>query len=264
MPRLLLPILALLATTPALAAGSLVLLDEPPAAATWLGGVTARSWPSAPGSVERSNGLLPAFDYTSPQGAFVSTDTGVGWNLGPLLLSPEQAKEWQFGARLWPQFGRPKRLTPQGVDRLGSRVTTEAFANWQVLPALLLQSGFSWGSGRRHNGSQLELGATTGFPIGKDDLIGIGVAASYANAAHLRSLYGVGPNESAASGLPVWRPGSGLQDVSLAISAEHKFSADWSISGQWLNARLMDTAAHSPLTQARSQQSFTLSLWRRF
>lgn len=127
---------------------------------------------------------------------------------------------------------------------------------------MLLQSGLSWGSGRRHNGGQLELGATSGIPIG-DELIGISLAVSAANAAHLRSAFGVNPMHAATGGLPAWRPSAGLQDWSTAISWEHKFSDDWSVSGQWLGAHLLSNAARSPLTQSRFQPSFTLSLWRR-
>lgn len=252
-----------LGAAPAHAAGSLVLMDAPPAESSLSAGVSTRSWPSAPGSRARSNDLLPAFEYLNPNGAFVSTDLGVGWNLVPLLASAETAKTWQIGARLWPQFGRPSRVTPKGVDRLGSRVTTEAFANVQATDWLVLQSGASWGSGRRHDGAQLEIGATSGIPIG-DDLIAVTVAGTAANAAHLRSSYGIGPAESRASGLPVWRPNAGWMDWSIALSGEHKFNSRWSVSGQWLNARLVGDAAHSPLTQSRSQQSFSLSLWHKF
>lgn len=248
---------------PSWAAGTLVLMDAPPAESSWSGGVSTHSWPSAPGSRARSDDVLPAVEYLSPNGAFVSTDLGVGWNVIPLLASAEAAKTWQAGARLWPQFGRPSRVTPQGVDRLGSRITTEAFANVQATSWLLLQSGASWGSGRHHDGQQLELGATSGIPIGHD-VIGVTLAASFANAAHLRGSYGIGPREALASGLPEWRPHAGMMDWSIALNGEHKFSSRWSVSGQWLNARLVGDAAHSPLTTAKSQQTFSASLWYRF
>ncbi|WP_058935179.1 MipA/OmpV family protein [Roseateles depolymerans] len=267
LPRLLrLPLLCagvLASATSSWAAGSLVLMDAPPAESTWSGGVSTRSWPSAPGSRARSNDLLPAVEYLAPSGAFVSTDLGVGWNLVPLLADAEAAKTWQAGARLWPQFGRPSRVTPQGIDRLGSRITTEAFANVQATSWLLLQSGASWGSGRHHDGQQLELGMTSGIPIG-DDLIGVTLATTFANAAHLRSSYGIGPREALASGLPEWHPRAGMMDWSIALNGEHKFSSRWSISGQWLDARLVGDAAHSPLTKAKSQQTFSASLWYRF
>lgn len=251
------------ASTAAQAAGSLLLLDAPPAATTWSGGLSVRGWPRAPGSARQRYSLLPAIDYESPTGVFAATDEGLGWNMAPTLLSEEAAKGWQFGARLWPQAGRPRRESPPGVESLGTRVVGEAFANVQVTSALLLQSGLSYGSGRRHDGAELELGATSGIPLG-DDLVAISLAATYANAAHLRGSFGVRPGEAASSGLPAWRPGAGWQDWSVALSGEHKFSADWSVSGQWLHARLIAQAGNSPLTHSRDQPSFIVSLWHRF
>jgi|GEM_PF-1167576 len=265
-PRSPLPALcaALLAgAAPAWAAGSLVLMDAPPAEPSWSGGVSLHSWPSAPGSSQHSDNVLPAFEYLSPKGAFVSTDLGAGWNLVPLLAGAEAAKTWQAGARLWPQFGRPSRFTPKGVDRLGSRLTTEAFANVQATDFLLLQSGLSWGSGRKHDGVELELGATTGLPIG-EDFIGVTLGATWANGAHLRGGYGIGAGESRASGLPEWHPRAGMMDWSLTFSAEHKFSERWSLSGEWQNAWLVGDAARSPLTRSKLQQTVSVSLWYHF
>ena len=230
---------------------------------TWSVGLSARGWPAAPGSARQRHDLLPALDYESPTGVFAATDTGLGWNLAPTALSGEAAKDWQFGARVWPQAGRPRRESPPGVASLGTRWIAEGFANLQVHPALLLQSGWSWGSGRHHNGDQLELGATSGIPIGPD-LLAISLAATHANAAHLRGSYGVGASEARSSGLPAFRPSSGWQDWSLALSGEHKFAPDWSANGQWLHTRLVGQAARSPLTHSRDQPSFILSAWHRF
>ncbi|RTL44196.1 MAG: MipA/OmpV family protein [Burkholderiales bacterium] len=250
-------------SAPAQAAGSLLLLEAPPAEPSWSGGLSIRGWPRAPGSARQREALLPALDYESPSGLFAATDSGLGWNLAPRLLDADDAKTWQLGARLWPQSGRSRHESPPGVEHLGSRVITQLFANAQVLPELLLQSGLSWGSGRHHNGDQLELGATSGIPIGKD-LLGISLAATYANAAHQRGSFGIGPKESLASGLPVFKPHSGWQDWSIGLSAEHKFSEDWSVNGQWLHARLIGQPARSPLTHSRDQPSFIASVWHKF
>ncbi|CAM3996793.1 MipA/OmpV family protein [Roseateles saccharophilus] len=256
--------LALAGAAPqAWAGGTLLLLDAPPAEATWSAGMSWRGWPRAPGSAHERYSLLPALDYESPSGVFVATDTGLGWNLAPKLLEGEAARQWQFGARLWPQSGRSRRESPPGVQSLGSRLITQLFANNQVMPELLLQSGLSWGSGRHRNGGQLELGATSGIPIGSE-LLAISLSATYANAAHLRGTFGVGPAEAAASGLPTFRPHSGWLDWSMALSAEHKFSNNWSVNGQWLHTRLVGQAANSPLTYSRDQPSFIVSVWHQF
>ncbi len=257
-------VLALSAWVPsAQAGGSLLLLEAPPAEANWSAGLSWRGRPRAPGSARQHYMLLPALDYESPSGFFAATDNGLGWNLAPQLLDGDASRDWQFGARVWPQSGRSRRESPPGVARLGSRLVTQLFANAQVMPELLLQSGLSWGSGRHHNGDQLEIGATSGIPIG-GELLAISLAATYANAAHLRGSFGVGPNESLASGLPEFQPHSGWQDWSLAISAEHKFSAGWSVNGQWLHTRLIGQAANSPLTHSRDQPSFIVSIWHQF
>ena len=249
-------------SSPALAAGTLLLIDAPPAQATLSVGATARGWPAAPGAAQQDHVLLPAFDYAAPNGFFASTDDSIGWNLAPQFMDEAGVKTWQWGARLWPQFGRPQRLAPPGAERTGTQVLGELFANVQATSFLLLQSGLSLGSGQHRDGAQLELGATTGLPLG-DELIGISLAASYANAAQLRGSFGVSPTGAAMAGPPAWQPSRGWQDWSAALSWEHKFSADWSVSGQWLGARLLGAAARSPLTQTRWQPSFTVSLWRR-
>ncbi len=247
---------------PAMAAGTLLLIDAPPEESTLSVGVSARGWPAAPGATQQKYALWPAFDYAAPNGFFASTDDSIGWNLAPQFMDAPGVKTWQWGARLWPQWGRPDHYAPPGAERTGTRVLGELFANMQALPFLLLQSGASWGSGQHRDGAQLELGATSGVPIGKD-LIAISLAASYANAAQLRGSFGVDPAGVVLGGPPAWQPSRGWQDWSIAISMEHKFSADWSVSGQWLGARLLGAAARSPLTQSSFQPSFTLSLWRR-
>jgi len=251
------------AAAQAQAGGTLLLLDAPPAEATFSTGLSWRGWPRAPGSARERQTLLPALDYESPSGLFAATDTGLGWNLAPQLASAETAKDWQFGARLWPQSGRSRRESPPGVAQLGPRLITQLFANYQASPELLLQSGLSWGSGRHHNGDQLELGATSGIPLGSE-LLAISLSATYANAAHLRGSFGVGPNEALASGLPAFRPHSGWQDWNVALSYEHKFSKNWSVNGQWLHTRLIGQAAESPLTHSRNQPSFIASVWYQF
>ncbi len=70
------------------AAGTLLLLEAPPAEPSWSGGLSIRGWPCAPGSSRERRAILPALDYESLSGLFAATDTGLGWNLAPELMSP--------------------------------------------------------------------------------------------------------------------------------------------------------------------------------
>ena len=239
------------------AAGNLLLLAAPPAQPTLAVGAALWVWPRYPGARQRSSTLLPAIAYAHSNGFFASTDDGLGWNLS-------QRPDLQAGLRLWPQLARHAADAPRGLGGIGERLQTEAYVNWSALPVLLLQSGLLHGAGAHHNGLQLELGATSGLPIGAD-LLGIGLSASFANAAYRQSYFGIDASQAAASGLAERRLGAGWQDASLTLSAEHRLSPHWRLGGQllltrWLGMPAAGSAASWP--PARSQHAGTLTLWR--
>jgi outer membrane scaffolding protein for murein synthesis (MipA/OmpV family) len=235
--------------------GNLLLLDPQPDVAVRSVGASVWSLPEYAGASKQDNSVLPAFDYYHPSGFFASTEDGLGWNVS-------SDKEIQAGVRLWPQFGRGSNDDPLRRSRLGVRIQQEAFFNIQALPVLLLQSGLLHGSGQQRNGMQLELGATSGIPIGKD-LLGIGLSATYANHAHRQSYYGISPEDAAAIGVAPVRTPNGWQDVSLTFSTEHRFDKRWHIDGQLIVARLVGSAV-GPVVGSRQQTAFTSTLWYDF
>lgn len=253
-----LPLMLAAALLPAAAgaAGNLLLIEAPPKQTTLALGASVWSLPQYPGARKSDTLVLPALDYQHANGFFASTDLGLGWNLSPTPAV-------QAGVRLWPQFGRSRKDGPVGLDPIGLRIQPQAYANLQLGEVLLLQSGLLYGAGRDRDGVQVELGATSGIPVG-DSLIGIGLAASWANRAYQQSYYGVSAAESRASGLPAFSPKSGLLDTSLTVSAEVKFGPQWRLSGQLVLARLSTDTARSPVVQDRRQDLATLTLWRSF
>jgi outer membrane scaffolding protein for murein synthesis (MipA/OmpV family) len=236
--------------------GSLLLIEAPPAQTSIAVGPSAWSLPRFPGAHASRQMLLPGVDIYRADGIFASTDTGLGWNL---LSRPE----WQAGVRLWPQFGRSRADVPAGIATVGHRLQAEVFVNHLVLPVVLLQSGWLHGAGRDHDGTQVELGATSALPIG-GQLLGIGLATTWANRGFRQSYFGVASAEAQASGLPAATLGAGWQDASLTLSAEHRWGPQWRLSGQIVRAKLLGAAARSPLTRSPMQTAATLTLWRDF
>jgi outer membrane scaffolding protein for murein synthesis (MipA/OmpV family) len=238
------------------AAGNLLLMEAPPSQTAWSAGLSVWRLPQDPGARRHDTVVLPALDWQHPNGLFVSTDTGVGWNLSSVPTV-------QAGLRLWPQFGRSRKDAPPGIEPIGLRIQPEAFANVQLGSVLLLQGGLLVGAGRDRDGVQLELGATSGIPVG-DDLIGIGLSATWANKAFRNDYFGVSEAEGRASGLPATAFDGGRLDASLTLSAEHRFGSHWRLSGQWVRARLSGSIARSPLVRSRRQDLGSLTLWRSF
>lgn len=248
--------IALLAPAAAWAWGDLLLLDPPPDHTKSAAGAAVLMMPRAPGTASPRIMALPALDLAGSSGWFISTDSGVGWNLS-------RRADWQAGWRLWPQFGRDAAASPVGVRPIGDRLQAEWFANWAPNDAVLLQSAVLNGAGRSHNGLHAEWGVTSGVPLG-GELVGVGLSVSWANGRWRNSYYGVSDAESVASGLRPWSLAGGWQDAAVTVSTEHRFDDHWRVTGQWIRARLLGRSAESPLTRARWQGGGSVSLLRDF
>src|SRR3546814_71580 len=55
------------------------------------------------------------------------------------------------------------------------------------------------------------------------------VGTNWANGKHMNRYFGIDAGEAMASGLPFYRAGSGLKDVSWLITASYRPDAHWSI-----------------------------------
>jgi outer membrane protein len=248
-----------LAASSADAAGGLVLIDAPPKESYSLSiGPALDGYPQAPGSDRTKLLPLPGIDFYSSLGGFVSTDIGAGWNFS-------QRDDLQFGVRLWPILGRDDDASVQrGLQPIGKRLGKGLFLNYEPWPFLILQSNVLAGSAYHGDGVQAEAGATLGARFGEATLVGLTLAATWANSPYMRSYFGVTAEESAAGGLPVYTPASGWLDANLELSVETRFSEHWKLSGQLIGARLLGEAQRSPVTLSREQTLFSLTLWYQF
>jgi outer membrane scaffolding protein for murein synthesis (MipA/OmpV family) len=70
-----------------------------------------------------------------------------------------------------------------------------------------------------------------------------------ASSHYQQAYFSVTPAESAASGLPAYAAGSGVNAVGLAGSASYKFSPQWELTGYARYERLLGDAADSPITR---------------
>ena len=67
----------------------------------------------------------------------------------------------------------------------------------------------------------------------------------------MKSYFGITGVQSARSGLPAYRAGSGIKDASLSLHGSYDVSPHWSVFAHVSYARLMSDAANSPLVRLR-------------
>jgi outer membrane scaffolding protein for murein synthesis (MipA/OmpV family) len=164
--RFFLALALLFSTLNAHALGGLILIDAPPKDGYTLAvGPALAGYPEAPGSDRTKVLPLVGVDFESASGGFISTDIGAGWNFS-------KREDLQFGARLWPVFGRDDdRSRARGLDDVGNRLGLGLFLNYEPWQFLVLQSSLLTGSGSDRNGTQFETGATIAAPLGDFDAV---------------------------------------------------------------------------------------------
>jgi outer membrane protein len=79
-----------------------------------------------------------------------------------------------------------------------------------------------------------------------------GIGTTWTNTHYMRTFFGVDPQQSARSGLPMFSAERGLSSVRLFFSARYEIRPHWQLSGQTYVGRLLGDAADSPITQKRS------------
>lgn len=79
--------------------------------------------------------------------------------------------------------------------------------------------------------------------------LNLDVQTTYGDKAFQRTYFGVTPREARASGLPAYRPGSGLRDAQVGATAGFQFNERWGVLGRVSYSRLLGDAADSPIVR---------------
>ncbi|WP_338665277.1 MipA/OmpV family protein [Pararoseomonas sp. SCSIO 73927] len=102
---------------------------------------------------------------------------------------------------------------------------------------------------------------------GRSFFVNLDAEANLASGKYTRTFFGVTEPEAVRSGLPGYRPGGGLRDVGLGLTAGYQFNRRWGLTGRLAYSHLLGDAADSPIVRlegSRSQLLGGLALSYRF
>ncbi|MDE1182368.1 MAG: MipA/OmpV family protein [Paraburkholderia sp.] len=94
--------------------------------------------------------------------------------------------------------------------------------------------------------------------------VSVGPGVTWANAVYTRTLFGVSPQQSAASGMTAYGTSSGVRDVHLNGYASYDFTPHWTGSVAATVGKLQRFAADSPITQRKVELNVFAGLNYRF
>jgi outer membrane scaffolding protein for murein synthesis (MipA/OmpV family) len=201
----------------------------------------------------------PVVDIRYRDIAYLSSGEGIGVNVF-------RGMHYQVGVGLTYDFGRQmkKDLTNlHGMGDIGAAPVAKVYGSWVIskyFPMILRVAGRQFIGGAQ--GLVGDAGVYIPLPgSSKTFVMFAGPSITMADHHYLQVLYGVTPQQSAASGHPVYEiPHSGTTAVGVGFSATKFVTPHLLLNLDAALNQIRGSAAHSPLVETRTQRVLAVSV----
>lgn len=116
----------------------------------------------------------------------------------------------------------------------------------------------------RQRNMELPIGISRRYVLAERMVFAIEGGINFVNRRSMDNDYGIGPQQSAASGLPVYRPGGGLREVAVSAVLVHEPDDHWIWMTRFSLVRLVGQATDSPLVRQALQPYLMFGVAYRF
>jgi outer membrane scaffolding protein for murein synthesis (MipA/OmpV family) len=200
----------------------------------------------------------PVIDIHFKDVAFLSTGEGLGYNV-------LHGDHYQVGVGLTYDLGRRDEddLTNlRGMGDIPAAPVGKLYASWVLsrkFPLILRVSARQFIGGAQ--GAVGDAGVYLPLPGSSQRFVMFaGPSVTVATHHYMQTLYGVTPQQSLASGHPVYEiDHSGTSNAGVGFSATKFLGARWLINLDMALSQIRGAPAHSPLVEQRTQRVLALS-----
>lgn len=226
-------------------------------------GIGPKTKPSYPGADENKVIPLPVVNLWRDSERFpVSTPDE---NFGIAVIG--KRGKTSFGPTLGFATQRKGKDAIAGLSDVKFGVEAGGFAETFVAPMFRLRGELRQGIGA-HKGLTGDLAADLVVRSADDKVTAtIGPRMRWASGKYNRAFFGVDNRDAAATGLPYYRPGSGVYAYGAMAGAYYNFNPTWGMFGFAGYDRLTGDAAKSPIVThigSRDQYSAGIAVTYRF
>ncbi len=151
-----------------------------------------------------------------------------------------------------------------GMGNIKSTVRTRLAVRWEPAPQWAVSLAGSVDSLGRGGGYFVDTGVSRTFTIDARQRVILGASVAAGGNRYMQTWYGVTEQQSAASGYPVYKPGTGLRDVGTNATWRIDVNPEWAGFTSLGVTRLLGPAADSPLTRQPNSYSVAAGIARRF
>jgi len=220
-------------------------------------GLGAQIVPSFPGA--DSTSVRPLVDIAVARGSTPFEFEAPDESFGPGLI---RAGGFEFGPALNIEGSRTPRKLGAPLAKIPTTFEAGAFASWTLSESFRMRGEARRGLGG-HDGWTGVIGADYIARNADAWLLSIGPRVTISGRRYHRAYFGVTAPEAAASGLPAFAPGGGVQAIGGTAGLVFQLSPSWGVYSYAKYDRLIGDAGRSPVTRrlgSRDQLSGGLAL----
>jgi outer membrane scaffolding protein for murein synthesis (MipA/OmpV family) len=188
-----------------------------------------------------------------------SSETGL---TGPLYRTNEFA--FGFGASINRGRDISEADARLGLKELRGTLIGRMRMRYYFNPNLVLTAMLVGDLLGRQRGLQVPVGLSWRRSLKPGLLLSTDIGMTLADAKSMDNNYGIGPEERAASGLPLYRPHSGIREVSGSVGLVGEPSEHWVWVARLSLVKLVGPAADSPIVKQTFQPALLVGFAYRF
>lgn len=200
----------------------------------------------------------PVIDIQYRDIAFVSTGDGIGVNF-------LRGDHYRIGAAIAYDLGRRERddyNNLRGMGNISAAPAAKLFASYVLskqFPLILRVDARQLFAGA--DGTVGDVGVYMPLPgSSKTFVMFAGPSVTLATHRYLQNQFGVTPEQSLASGHPVFDPHAGMVAVGVGFSATRFITKHWLLNAEAALSRFKGSPDVSPITESRTQRALALSI----
>jgi outer membrane protein len=206
-------------------------------------GAGAQLVPEFPGADSRN--LSPLFHVSIARG---TNEFSFGVPDDSPSIAVVSSDGFSFGPAGNIQWKRTDSEVGAPVGRVSTTFEAGAYAQYEAKDSFRVRAELLKGL-NGHKGLLGSVGADKIWRDGDRYVVSIGPRILFSDGRYERAYFGVSPVASLASGLPVYRPGSGVYGVALTSGLTYQLGSHWGLFGYARYERLVGDAARSPIVR---------------
>ena len=211
---------------------------------------TAIDAPRSEGGKRREVAVLPSFSGRWSNGIVASP--------GQVLWDASDDPVFDYGPVL--TYGVLPQRTDDASDKIRLDVEGGVFATFLFDQHIRFNSTLTYGGGADRSGLRLVASANFSATLNPHTTLIVSPGFEAVNASYMKSSFGITPAQSASDHLDPYVTHPGVKNLFVNVVAASQLSNKWSLASGVNTSVLTGSAAHTPLTQKRTDETLFLQL----